>query len=36
MAKVHAVTHIIYAVLVMTLIAVIVKVNEDFVSSIFT
>ncbi len=36
MAKKHAITHLIYAVLIMTIIMVIIKANENFVSSIFT
>lgn len=36
MAKKHALTHMIYAVLVMTIIMVIIRCNQDFVASIFT
>ena len=36
MAKKHSVTHLAYAVAVMTLIMIIIKINEDAVASIFT
>ena len=36
LAKKHAITHVIYATFLMTIIMVIIKLNEDFVAGLFT
>ena len=36
MAKKHGVTHVLYAVIIMTLIMIAIMCNEDFVAGLFT